>query len=189
MTRDDIQTLLPFLANDTLTGDERADVEAEVAKDADLQAELAALRAIRDTMQAEDHESPGEFGLARLMRDAEGAAQAPVAANSPSRPILWQIAAAILLAVVLGQAFITSRSGEPGFELAGGDAAFEITLEADATEAEIRALLLDAGVEIVSGPTEMGAYQLAPLGGVSEADAAATLAASDLIESLSTPDE
>ena len=40
MTRDEISALLPFLGNETLTGEERAEVEAAVAEDADLQAEI-----------------------------------------------------------------------------------------------------------------------------------------------------
>ena len=71
MTRDEISALLPFLANGTLEGDERAEIEAALAEDAALQAELRALRAIRATMQAEESFSPGEMGLARLMRGVE----------------------------------------------------------------------------------------------------------------------
>ncbi|MEC8196124.1 MAG: hypothetical protein VX228_07375, partial [Pseudomonadota bacterium] len=82
MTRDEISALLPFLANDTLEGAERAEVEAAVAADAALQAELTALQAIRQQMQADQEAaySPGEVGLARLMRlvEAEGTpVQAP----------------------------------------------------------------------------------------------------------------
>ena len=67
MTRDEIEALLPFLANDTLTGEERQSVEAAVNADPDLLAELAALRAIRQTMQSDMVQSPGDMGLARLM--------------------------------------------------------------------------------------------------------------------------
>ncbi|KMW59000.1 hypothetical protein AIOL_003981 [Candidatus Rhodobacter oscarellae] len=194
MTRDDIQALLPFLANDTLTGDERAEVEAAVAKDAELQGELSALKAIRETMQAEEMYSPGEMGLAKLMRDVEAEAEAPAprASQPLRRPVLWQVAAAILLAVVLGQAVFLTQGGDPntgGFELAGTEAAFEITIAPDAPESAIRDLLLEAGVEIVAGPSALGVYQLNPIEGVTEDEARGILSVSDLIESLSEPVE
>ena len=53
MTRDEIEALLVFLANDTLEGEERAAVEAAVAGDLALQAELEALKSIRSEMQAD----------------------------------------------------------------------------------------------------------------------------------------
>lgn len=36
MTRDEISSLLPFMANDTLSGEERDAVEAALANDAEL---------------------------------------------------------------------------------------------------------------------------------------------------------
>ena len=68
MTTAQIHELLAFRANGTLEGEDLATVEAALAADADLRAELAALTAIRATMQAEEVQSPGDFGLARLMR-------------------------------------------------------------------------------------------------------------------------
>ncbi len=103
-----LETLLPFYANGTLETDERAAVQAALAEDPDLRAELQALTAIRSTMQAEEVQSPGDFGLARLMRDVE----ADAAETSPqqtrnvvsiTRLRVWQAAAMILLAVGLTQ--------------------------------------------------------------------------------------
>ncbi len=188
MIRDDIDALLPFLANDTLTGDERDQIQSAVAADPDLQAELAALKAIRTTMQTEEAFSPGEMGLARLMRAVETTPAAPV-----KRPWLWQAAAAVLLAVVLGQGLALMRTNDPsdpgGYQLAGDTPAFTIAFHADTTESQLRDLLLLAGVEIVHGPSALGLYQIAPLEGVTQAQAHATLAASELIESIETSDE
>lgn len=196
MTRDDVQALLPFLANDTLAGDERAEVEAAVAADAELQAELAALRAIRETMQADEIDySPGEMGLARLMRDVDAEA-APVVQRSGiiHRPWLWQSVAAVLLAVVVGQAAFQLGSPETGdtFTLASGEepgsalsgAQLSVTFDPDVTEQALRALLLQAGVEIAAGPSEQGLYQLALHEGVTLDAALAALAAADAVASL-----
>jgi len=191
MTRDDIHALLPFLANNTLTGDERTAVQSAVDSDAQLQNELATLKAIRTTMQAEKGFSPGEMGLARLMRDVDAA---PVA-NAPKRPWMWQAAAAVLLAVVLGQGLLMRQTGAPdGYRLAGGDAggdtaAFTVSFSPDVTEANLRALLMQAGVEIIGGPSALGLYQLAPLEGVLEQQASDILAASDFIDSIELPEK
>lgn len=194
LSRDEIETLLPFLANDTLEGKERAEVESAVADDPALAMDLAALRAIRETMQSEDiGASPGEFGLARLMRDIgkeEKAMTAPPA--TVARPRIWQIAAALLLAVVIGQAVLLSGSGEgTDFELAGGtDAALTVAFLPDAPEAAIRAVLLDAGVEIIAGPSALGLYQLGLLEGVTLDEAEEALrAASVVVESVNRTED
>jgi len=185
MTPQEIHSLLPFLANDTLTGEERAEVEAAVAADPALQSQLEALRAIRTTMQAEESYSPGEIGLARLLRDV---GEQPVATRPTSRPWLWQVAAAVLLAVVLGQSFMMTRNGDPGgYQLAGGDAAIIIAISPDATEAQFRELLLNAGVEIISGPSALGFYELKIAEGRTADEVHAILEASAIIESISPP--
>jgi len=181
MTRDEISALLPFLANDSLQGAERAEVEAAVADDPGLQAELAALKAIRATMQSEQDYSPGEVGLARLMREV---GQAP-AERQTGRSRIWQVAAAVLLAVVIGQAVLQDRGTDPdGFELAGTEAAFSMVVRPETTEAALRQLLLDAGVEIVRGPSALGIYDLALTEGVRLEEARAVLRASAIVESL-----
>jgi anti-sigma factor RsiW len=189
LSRDDIEALLPFLANDTLDGEERAEVERAVAADPALAMELAALKAIRETMQAEDMgASPGDFGLARLLRDVGKEEKATTAAPAAgSRPRFWQIAAALLMAVVIGQAVLLSGSGDStGFELASGsEAALTVAFVPDATEAAIRATLLDAGVEITAGPSALGLYQLGLLEGVTLDEAEDALrAAGDVLESV-----
>lgn len=196
MTRQEIEALLPFLANDTLHGDEQAAVEAAVSDDPALAAELEALKAIRTVMQTEAEEetgySPGEVGLARLMRGVEAEAQALAPVDPPVvRPVIWQFAAAVLLALVVGQSvYFGNRLNDDGagYQLAGA-AAFEITLVETATEGAIRAMLLAAGVEITAGPSALGLYELRLLEGVTLEEARAVLEASALIESLSLPEE
>ena len=186
MTSDEISALLPFLANGTLEGVERAEVEAAVDADPALQAELTALQAIRGTMQAEEDYSPGEMGLARLMRDLPK--EEPQ--KRVNRPWVWQAAAAVLLAVVVGQTVLLDRDGPGGFELAGAeDAPITAAFAADTPESDLRALLLSAGVEIVAGPSALGLYRLSPLEGTEISDAEAVLRGSGIVESLEVTDE
>lgn len=200
MTYQDIHELLPFRANGTLEGADLAAVDAALAEDADLRADLAALTAIRNTMQAEEVASPGDFGLARLMRDvdAESRVAAPVAANDNVVPLsrlrIWQVAAAAVLAVGIGfnlpqfgPGSAPMDSAEPaGFTLASGGAAadFTVVFAPDATEAELRALLLEAGLEIVSGPSALGIYGLGLIDAETSDAAFAALTASAIVEDV-----
>jgi anti-sigma factor RsiW len=205
-SRDELELRLPFHVNGTLSEDEAREVEAWLAQDDAARAEAEGLAAIRAGMQAEDVRSPGEFGFARLMREVGREAAAPVpasgvssvaapaAANSARRPWLWQAVAAVAVAALVGQVLI-DRPGAPGagFELAGAPPAAEVAGPAlvvafapGATEAEIRALLLDAGSEIVAGPSALGLYRLAS----DDPEAAlAVLRGATIIESVTTEAE
>lgn len=190
MSARDLEMDLPFWVNGTLDGDARAALDAALAEDARLAGEAEALGAIRDGMQAEDVRSPGEFGLARLMRDVakEAAVAAPVPQVVPltRRPWVWQAAAAVALAALVGQTMWSPRGAEQaagratGFELAGAavPGALAVAFVPGTTEEALRAVLLDAGLEIVSGPSALGFYRLDLPG---SADDAAALAAAEAV--------
>ena len=178
MTRDEIEALLPFLANDTLEGEERAEVEAAVAADATLATELAALKLIRAQMRDESVQGPGEFGLARLNREIEREEQTTRMARWQGRGLL-QLAAALVIAVMVGGYLLTGGQEPGGYELAGEAPAIMVSFAENTTEAEIRATLLAAGVVIVDGPSALGFYGLAPLPDVDLATAEETLRAAE----------
>lgn len=169
MTRSEIEALLPFLVNGTLDKADREIVEAALEEDAGLRADFAALTAIRNSMQAEEAGySPGEMGLARLQRalDKEGSITTSTADAGPPRSSrVWRVAAAILLAIVVGQAaFLLRDGGQQTFQLAGDEAApIVVSVRPDTTEAALRALLIETGLEIVGGPSALGFYDLAPI--------------------------
>jgi hypothetical protein len=158
--RDEISALLVFLANGTLAGEEKVRVEAAVAADSALRADLDTLRAIRATMHEEAlPQSPGAFGQARLMRDiARETKAAP-------RNWLWQGAAAAAVALLVVQTALVWR--DDGLRLAGGGneiasgPVLTVAFSGTATEADIRGLLLDLDLTIVSGPSAIGLYRLA----------------------------
>lgn len=174
MSRSEAESLLVFLANETLQGDERAAVEAFVQEDAGLAAELEALREMHRNLQNEQPErTPGEFGLARLMRDidAEDASSVThVVANRPAAPSIWKIAAVVLLGLFAAQsAFVYLQEGQggPDVQLASGQDAvlpegptLRVGFENTAALSEIASLLLDLDLRIVDGPSAIGFYTL-----------------------------
>lgn len=176
--REDIEALLPFYANGSVSAPERAAVEAALAEDPALELELAALRAMRDTLQAEAPRSPGEFGLTRLMRDVDREAQ-----PAPARSYFWQVAAAVALAAFLGQSLYLMSQRDTGYELAGETRdTISVAFAPAASEAEMRSLLQSLGLEIVGGPSALGLYEIAaPDRAVTQKDVEA-LRASHLVE-------
>jgi anti-sigma factor RsiW len=187
-SRNNVVSLLPFYANRTLDAEDRARVEAALAEDTGLGDDLRALEQLRDTMQGMDvGPTPGEFGLARLLRDVDREA-----ARAPARPVLpWGIAAAAVVgAVAMGIVWL-SEPGDPTFRQASGGAdatLLTVAFRPDATEAEISALLQTLGLEIAGGPTAIGLYRIRPTEG---ADAAATVEAlraeTGVVESADLP--
>lgn len=184
MTRDEIEALLPFHVNGTLDGAERGEVEAAIAADPDLAAQVAALTAVRATLRAEPVQGPGEFGLARLMReiDRETATPAPTGVSG-----LWRIAAVVALTLALGQlAWTVTREAPPAVTLAGGEAeGLLVAFAPGTTEAELRALLLDLDLLIVEGPSALGFYRVVPADPEANPEALrAALEAAPIVESL-----
>ncbi|MBM2576049.1 hypothetical protein JQC91_07010 [Jannaschia sp. Os4] len=167
----DVRALLPFHANGTLDPQERAAVEAALAADPALAREAEALRRARATLRAEAPPAPGEAGLERLLAaiDAEAARPAAAPPANLDRAPVWRAAAAILAAVALGQAaWIATRPAPEtdGYTLAGGppEGAIRVAFAPDLDEADLRAVLRSAGLEVVGGPSALGLWTLAPVG-------------------------
>ncbi|MCA2012989.1 hypothetical protein [Pararhodobacter sp. CCB-MM2] len=199
-SREEMELDLPFLVNGTLSDAERAELEFLLAEDPQLAAERDALAVIRAEMQAEDIGSPGEFGLARLMRDVDReTAAAPVApastvARFPGRNRMWQAVAAVAVIGLVAQAYfvrppanVEINVAPAGYVMAGAESAgaLLVAFRPGATEAQIRDLLLRAELEIVAGPSSLGLYRLDVLDGAALDAAARSLrAADDIVESV-----
>lgn len=187
--RKDTAELLPFLVNGTLDGEERDRVTEAVASDPVFQGEVVALQALRDRMQAETEAySPGEFGLARLMRDIDDAPAAPTQSRKPVLP--WAVAAAAVLALaaVLVTGSLAPQPDGPVYEQASGDAGdvgLTVAFRPDAAQGDIAGLLLDSGAIIVDGPSALGLYRVVSPDGTAPAVLAEALRARvDLVESV-----
>lgn len=193
-SRDEMELDLAFLVNGTLSEAEMAEMEALLAEDELLAAERDALATIRAEMQAEEIRTPGEFGLARLMRDVNRDAATPAAAETKvvalrSRTWMWQAAAAVAVLALAVQAYLPT-TGAPqgeGYVLAGTSApgALVVSFAPDTPELQIRDLLVGADLEIVSGPSALGLYRLDVLdGGDLDTATAALRAARTIVESV-----
>lgn len=163
----ELHGLLPFYVNGTLSVDERIAVEAGLEQDPELRAALEETRSIYSDMHAEPMPYPGDTSLARLMKaietvpqDSIPAAAQPKTAKTPASTVLKLALVAALVALVV-QGFIFWR-GDLGVGLASGSAEGTVTVafQPDATEGEIRALLMELDLQIVSGPSSLGLYQL-----------------------------
>jgi len=186
-TRDDIELDLAFHVNGTLSEAETAEVDAWLAKDDALRDEHDALAKIRAEMQAEEVSSPGAFGLARLMRDVGQKGAVAAAPQAPSRTWMWQMAAGLAVAALLGQNLWLRGGDAPGYQLASAETSADmvVAFAPDATDEQIRGLLLGLDVEIIAGPSALGFYDLGVLeGGDASAAITGLRAATGIIESV-----
>lgn len=158
--RRQVEELLPFFVNGTLSGDEKQEVSAALQADAGLRAQAEMLARLAAEIRAADSEpSPGEFGLARLNRSLDREANGRVVRRASLGLVAAALAAGVFFAVQ------TQREGAAngGYvqASAGADAGIlDVTFAPNATEEQIRTLLLDNGLVIVDGPSAMGLYRL-----------------------------
>ncbi len=169
-----LEQLLPWYVNDTLSDDERRQVEAYLERNSEARDEVELLRALRRQVKEEKVEnSPGELGLQRLKReikqaDREQAGSDRMTGRTVTVASFWRpLAVAACLAVVIQAGVMISLSGGPGseVEIAHGTAGLtapvlQVTFAPDATEQEIREVLQAAGASIADGPTALGIYNL-----------------------------
>lgn len=183
--------LVPWLANGTLVGEERARVQEHVAQCAQCAEELERCRALAAALVAEaPAAAPHPAQLTRLLRrlDAEEAAPALSSLRRLAAPFAalprgwrWALSAqlALLLVAVLalfGAATPGDQSPAPALYRTLGDAAaapangtrLRVVFAPELQEGEMRQLLLEVRAEVVAGPTPLGVYTLALPAGAGE---------------------
>lgn len=159
-----ISELLPFYVNGSLDESEAAIVRDAVEADANLADEERELRSLRDQMQNQTvGNSPGELGLARLMRDIDRAQPAPLVEK---RTVWASLAASAVTALaIFGW---TQMTNEPVYVQASGESAIEgieVLLHPNITVQELSDTLIDLELVIVDGPTALGIYRIGPEAG------------------------
>lgn len=162
MAKTDAEKLLPFYLNGTLTADEAENVEQALTEYPELQQELDFLDRLRDQLhrQSEPLNSPGELGLKRLQQQLK---------KTPEKSGYgWRITAIAASVLLLTQTVVTLQMNDPAVYLPAGGAhdseihgtLLSITFAPDASEHQIRAVLLEADSRIVNGPSALGIYQI-----------------------------
>ena len=154
----DIEQSLPWLANETLQGEEARAAET-LAKESSMAAQdlefMRGLRAQMKTMEAAN--SPGAQGWRRLQQ------QIARERGPAIRSTGWRNVAAIAAAVIiLLQAGIIGYQWSQGPVTPAGDdrATLQVRFAPDASETAIRELLQEIHGTIVDGPGALGVYHL-----------------------------
>ena len=164
----DVAEMLFSYAAGTLDGPARARVEAMLAADPSLRAQLEWYEAVCD----------GVVDALPPLKNLPSAEQILARFSRKNNPIekqsfitwVWRPAAAMLIvaqAVAIG-VLLSERGEEQGYRgyrsvapSQGKAVVFVIAFNPDTPESKVRALLIKAGATIVDGPKQMGDYRIA----------------------------
>jgi hypothetical protein len=182
----EIELLLPFYVNGTLSAAENLQVEQALAAKPELADEVLFLQQLQQNIkeQPQKENSPGEMGLQRLQHHLKHHKTVKTNVNT------WRYAAIAASLLLLVQTTVTLISPTPdifipaGDGLSGADKAeliINVTFSPTATEAEIRALLIRLDATIIDGPSALGLYRIAP--GMAASKALEALKSEPIIES------
>jgi hypothetical protein len=178
---------IPWVLNGRATPAQRAEVERHLAQCADCRAEFEFQRQLHDAV-AQDGAAVDADPRASLQQlwsrvDAEDAGARRGPTTLVSTGLVRTLAAAVVVEAI-GLALLGAALWQP-------EARYRTLSSADATPAaatvrvvfaptfsisELDALLASAQLHIVSGPSESGAYALAPVAGAESSDRAHVLA-------------
>ncbi|MEM9385602.1 MAG: hypothetical protein AAGA68_11120 [Pseudomonadota bacterium] len=195
--QDTLIALIPEFVNEQLGKEDRQRVQQAAARDPHVAAQIEVFRRIRHAVrESGDADTADELGWRRLQRALPPREALPTETTEqrPSSP-LWRAAAAVLAAVVLGQAIMLSNATGERYVTAGETTAVEsasftlqLAFQADVSEQALRALLLDAQGQIVAGPSALGLYEVQFADGAAR-DAALVLFRdrADLVASATVP--
>lgn len=190
---DRLAELMPWYENGSLSADDHAWVESQLANDPAAARALAFDRQIGETLQAQANELPADLGweklLQRVRTDAAPAtsatAQGAVSGGffnwlaSLLTPRVGMAMAALLAVQTIGIGLLVNdRAGIDNtveYRSVGGVAPHPViraVFADDLTNEQMRDSLLDQGLVIVDGPNQLGEYQLiaaeADLGALAE---------------------
>lgn len=160
---DQNDTSLAYLQG-RLSDEDRIVFEADIARDADLAAEVAILRGVKIAMAPQDVPDKSE-GWRRISEAIDQETFQPANQNRPIRLSLLQTAASVFLAVFLWQAlavpYLTPGSYfSPASESAPAPV-LQLVFVEDAAISDISALLKTLEASIISGPGALGIYRIA----------------------------
>jgi anti-sigma factor RsiW len=194
--RDDVElrALLPWYLKGTLDAAARARVEAFLERSPEARAEAAWLARLDADLRAATPLPERAPGFDRFMeRLAAHRAPNVVAFQRKEKPRWLAPAFALAATLVVAQAGVigvlmqqrdatlTTLSAPPA---ADAGARLQVTFRPEATEAQIRALLAEAGAQIVAGPGALGVYTLSVAPEKLDAARERLAARNDVVESV-----
>lgn len=154
----DLEQLLPFYINGTLTGPERAELEAALATDAKLRGEAEYLRSLREKIKHNAKVSAGDLPLRRVQKQIARERKTTLA------PHWWRpaLAAAALVIVIQSGVLVQTFTTAPKYEplSAPSPAQFSVRFAPGASASAIQALLEEIDAQIIAGPIGPGFYEL-----------------------------
>jgi anti-sigma-K factor RskA len=183
------ETVVAYLRG-RLSADEARSLEAEAASRPELAAEIALMRGIVGSFDAEAASpAPGELGWARLSRaiDAEPRRAAAPRARRPLWPLAASAAAAVLVWQLAAVPLLTRPGEDAGYApVSEAPAGFtlDVAFAADAPEGAIRELLRSVGGRISDGPSAVGLWQLSFPSAEARDAAMEAMAAAPVVESV-----
>lgn len=165
---DTLIALIPEFVNEQLGEEDRRRVQQAADHDPHVAAEIAVFRSIRQAVREGGEATTADaLGWRRLQRALPPRERPATADQRPPAAPMWRAAAAVLAAVVLGQAIMLSNTTRDRYVTAGDPTqvvtaavTLQVAFHADASEQSLRALLLDTQGQIVAGPSALGLYQL-----------------------------
>jgi hypothetical protein len=161
MDRDD--KILSYV-QETMRPQDRVAFDAEIATDADLAAEIAALIGAREAMVPKSGPDV-DGGWAQLSAAIDTQHVRPANENRPVFLSLLQVAGVAAATVLLWQVVVTPLigGGDGSYipaSVSSGDAELQVTFSDTATIGEVSGLLNDLDATIVSGPGALGIYRI-----------------------------
>ena len=181
LTHEQVWDLLPWLVNDTLEPGERVEVEAHVAACRECRDERERCRTMAALVRKADvAPSPHPAQLAQLMRrvdEVERTRKRPRLVRllgARKVNVWWALAAqAAAVVVLLGVIFWPSPPSHyrtlsdpaPPVAVTAAQRQVRLVFTPNATETEMRRVLLEVRGEVVGGPSPLGAYTIAVPGG------------------------
>lgn len=161
--------LLPWFANGTLEGEERAFVERHLAECPRCRQEVDWLRKLYAACVAGEAspEAPAVFGKLRRRLEAPRSRSSSLLSRRASWS-RWVMAAQLALIVALSALWVHDTDREPAYRTLGAlpvvappAGALVVVFDPSTSEAEMRRVMREADARVVDGPTRSNAYVLA----------------------------
>lgn len=169
---DKISLLLPAYLNGTLSIEEKKQVEEAVERYPEIAADLAFQKQLKHAVKTniENAHMPGELGWAKLSKAMKEAQ--PITddnAGITDKPKFWRYAASVLAIAAVGQAgvigsYLLDEKETQQYvtvsESVVAQNSFKLAFNGEATESDIRYVLLETEGNIVNGPSKLGFYDV-----------------------------